>query len=184
MPILGEGWELHIARATEQRRFSDGRRRTVGRYQVYHDGIAQSATNLNGMTAEAKGPGANVPADNGKRIAAGRYPLWTQEPGNYCTYDYSNSQDPEAVPKPALELKQTGNRYEILLHPGNGFLSSVGCINLCKSLPDAQELIDYVPSRRRVISVIKNIKSYLGSEFPGSNGKIIPRAWIVIDGEP
>ena len=184
MTIAGEGWELHIVRQREQRRWSDGRRRTIGHYQVYHDGVAQDASGLSGMTAEAKGPGANVPADNGKRIEAGRYPLWTQEPGHYATHDYSNSQDPDVVPKPGLELKDTGNRYEILVHPGNGFLSSVGCINLCMSLPDAREPFDYAPSRRRVISVIKDIKSYPGNEFPGSNGKRIPRAWVVIDGEP
>jgi hypothetical protein len=184
MPISNEGWELHIIREAEQRRASDGRRRTVGRYQVYHDGVAQTGVQLRGMTAEAKGPGANVPADNGKRIEAGRYPLWTQEPGRYATYNYSDSTDPDAVPKPGFELKETGARYEILVHPGHDFLASVGCINLCKSLPDAYEPITYVPSRRRVIAVITDMKNYLGADFPSSNGKRIPRATVVVDGEP
>lgn len=83
MPISGQGWELHIVREKEQRRASNGRRRTVGRYQVFHDGVAQTGKGLKGATAEAKGPGANKPAGNGKRIEQGRYPLATQEPGHY-----------------------------------------------------------------------------------------------------
>jgi hypothetical protein len=39
MPISRQGWELHME--SVQRRASDGRRRTVGRYQVYHDGVEQ-----------------------------------------------------------------------------------------------------------------------------------------------
>lgn len=184
MPISGEGWELYIVRAEEQRRPSDGRRRTVGRYQVYRDGVAQTGAGMSGMFAEAKGPGANIPKDNGKRIEEGRYPLWTHPPGHYATVNYSDSTDPEAEPKPCLELKDTGERYDILVHPGDGFLSSVGCVNLCTSLPDAHEPITYASSRRRVISVIGNLKAYLGASFPQHNGERIPRAYVVVDGEP
>lgn len=184
MPISGQGWELHIVRATEQRRASDGRRRTVGRYQVFHDGVARAGADLKGTTAETRGPGANVPADNGKRIEPGRYPLWTQEPGGYATWGYKESDSPRASPKPGFELKDTGERYEILLHPGQKFLSSVGCINPCTSLPNAGEEITYAGSRRRVISLIEDMKGYVGSAFPRSNGKRIPKAFIVIDGEP
>jgi hypothetical protein len=184
MPISGQGWELHIVREGVQRRASDGRRRTVGRYQVYHDGVVQTATDLQGMTAESKGPGANKPADNGKRIEPGQYPLSTHAPGRYATFGYSSSQDPDAQPKPCLGLKDTGDRYDILVHPGHEFLASVGCINLCKSLPNAQEQIDYAPSRRRVISVITDLRNYLGRDFPNVNGKPIRRASVVIDGEP
>jgi hypothetical protein len=184
MPISGEGWELYIVRQAEQRRSSDGRRRTVGRYQVYRDGAAQTGSGMSGMFAEAKGPGANVPKDNGKRIEQGRYPLWTHPPGHYATVDYSDSTDPEAEPKPCLELKDTGDRYDILVHPGDGFLSSVGCINLCTSLPDAEEPITYSSSRRRVIAVMGNLKNYLGANFPDHNGERIPRAFVVVDGEP
>src|SRR5262249_4221960 len=186
MPITSQGWELHIVREIEQRRPSDGRRRTVGRYQVYHDGVAQTGTDLSGMTAEAKGPGANAPVDNGKRIEAGRYPLLTHEPGGYATWGYSNSQDPAAEPKPAFELKlkDTDPRDNILVHPGHHLLASVGCINLCKSCPHAREPISHLPSRKRVISVIEDMKKYLGTQFPTSNGMKIPGAWVVIDGEP
>ena len=70
------------------------------------------------------------------------------------------------------------------MHPGDGFLSSVGCINLCTSLPDAEEPITYSSSRRRVIAVIGNLKNYLGADFPDNNGERIPRAFVVVDGEP
>jgi hypothetical protein len=184
MPISGEGWELHIVREREQRRASDGKRRTVGRYQVFHDGVAQAGTDLSGTTAESKGPGANKPADNGKRVEEGRYPLWTQEPGRYATWGYSNSQSENAGPKPGFELKSTGQRYEILVHPGRLFLASIGCINLCTSLPNAKETIAYASSRRRVFALIDDMKTFLGTSFPKTNGKKIPRAFAVIDGEP
>ena len=75
MPISGQGWELLITRQAEQRRDSDGKRRTVGKYQVFHDGVAQTGASMKGMTAESRGPGANKPKNNGKRIEQGRYPL-------------------------------------------------------------------------------------------------------------
>jgi hypothetical protein len=184
MPIFGRDWELHVVRQSVQRRPSDGFERTVGLYQIFHDGIAQTGAAMSGMTAEAKGPGANVPINNGKRIEAGRYPLRTHVPGNYSTWKYSNSLDPDAVPKPCLELADTGDRTDILVHPGHDFLASVGCINLCTSLPDAHEEITFVSSRKRVITVIENLKTYLGKDFPKTNGRAIPRAFVVIDGEP
>ena len=159
-------------------------RRTVGQYQVYHDGVAQAAADLSGVTAESKGPGANEPEDNGKRVEAGRYPLWTHEPGRYATWGYSQSESPEASPKPSFELKGTGERTEILLHPGHDFLASIGCINPCTSLPDANENIAYAGSRRRVIAILDDMKAYVGAAFPGTNGKSIPKAFVVIDGEP
>jgi hypothetical protein len=184
MPISKQGWELHIVRTEVQRRPSDGRRRTVGSYQIYHDGVAQDGADLQGATAESKGPGANRPADNGKRVEQGRYTLATHAPGRYATYNYSDSEDPDAEPKPAFELNATGERSEILVHPGHEFLASVGCINLCTSLPDAHEDVTYISSRRRVISVIADMKNYLGRDFPATNEKTIPRASVVIDGEP
>jgi hypothetical protein len=87
-------------------------------------------------------------------------------------------------PKPGIELLKTGQRSEILLHPGQGFLASIGCINPCTSLPNADVRIDYVGSRQRVIALIENLKSYVGPTFPTTNGKAIKNAFIVIDGEP
>lgn len=184
MPISGEGWELYIVRRTEQRRTADGKRRTVGQYQVYHDGVAQTGTGMSGATAESRGPGANTPAENGRRVEAGRYPIWTHEPGRYATFNYKDSASTNAVPKPGFELRDTGDRTEILVHPGQKFLASIGCINPCTSLPDAKELIDYAPSRQRVIALIEDMKVFLGASFPKSNGRKIPRACVVIDGEP
>jgi hypothetical protein len=71
-----------------------------------------------------------------------------------------------------------------LIHPGQGFLASVGCINPCTSLPNAAETIDFVPSRKRVIAIINNLKAFAGANFPTQNGKRIPNAFVVIDGEP
>jgi hypothetical protein len=184
MPITASGWELHIVRKSEQRRASDGKRRTVGTYQVFHDGVAQTGPGMKGMVAESRGPGANAPAGNGKRIEAGRYPLHTQEGEKYVTWGYKESESKTAKPKPGIELKGTGKRSEILIHPGQGFLASIGCINPCTSLPNADELIDYAPSRRRVIAVIEDIKAFLGKDFPSTNEKDVPRAFVVIDGEP
>ena len=95
-----------------------------------------------------------------------------------------DSEDPGVKPKPGIELKETGDRSEILIHPGQGFLAAIGCINLCTSLPNADENIDYAPSRRRVIAVIEDMKQYLGADFPKANSKSIPRAFAVMHGEP
>jgi hypothetical protein len=184
LPIQGIGWELHIVRRTEHARASDGKRRTVGKYAVYHDGVLQPGTDFSGTVAETRGPGRNQPENNGRRVEPGRYPLWTQNGDRYKTFGYVDSNSTGVSPKPGIELHNTGQRTEILIHPGDGFLSSVGCINLCKSLPNAAEPIDYIPSRRRVISVIGDMKAYLGASFPTVNGREIPRAFCVIDGDP
>ena len=182
MPIKRKDWEIHIVRKSEQRRGEQ--RRTVGTYQVFHNGVAQMGADMSGMVAETKGPGANQPAGNGRRIRAGRYPISTQDGTNYKTFKYAESDDPDVTPKPGLELNKTGKRSEILIHPGAGFLKSVGCINLCMSLPNANEDISYKGSRRRVIAIIEDLKAFLGPDFPKTNGLPIPRATVVIDGEP
>jgi len=183
MPITGQGWEMHIVRTREQRRPS-GRRRTIGTYQVFHDGVPQTGRDMRGMVAETKGPGANRPRGNGKRVEPKRYPLATQAGGRYVTWNYKESDSPRATLKPGFELLQTGERTEILVHPGQSFLASIGCINPCTSLPNADELITYTTSRRRVISLIEDMKAYVGSDFPRTNGRRIPRAFVVIDGDP
>lgn len=184
MPIAGNGWEFLLVRKAEQKRASDGKVRTVGRYQIYHDGVPQKGSWASGMTAETKGPGANKPAGNGRRIEQGRYPLATQAGAKYVTLNFSASLSPKVYPKPGIEVLKTGERQEILIHPGIGFVASIGCINPCKSLPNAEEYIDYVASRARVIEIIKDLKVYLGKSFPTFNGKALPNAFIVIDGEP
>jgi hypothetical protein len=73
---------------------------------------------------------------------------------------------------------------KVIIHPGQGFLANAGCINPCTSLPNAAELIDFVPSRKRVIAIINDLKAFTGRTFPTKNGKKIPNAFVVIDGEP
>lgn len=184
MPIENSGWEFHIVRKSEQRRSSDGKRRTVGKYQIYHDGVKQTGAGLSGAVAETRGPGANKPAGNNRRIEEGRYPLFTQDGAKYVTIGYKDSESRFAKPKPGLELKQTGQRAEILIHPGQGFLASVGCINPCASLPNAAKMIAFVPSRKQIIAIINDLKAYIGDAFPTKNGRKIPNAFVVIDGEP
>lgn len=183
MAITGIGWEFHIIRKTEQKRASDGKRRTVGIYQIYHDGVKQTGQGLSGMVAETRGPGNNQVAGNNRRIEEGRYPLYTQAGTKYVTIGYTQSQNISSIPRPGIELMNTGNRAEILIHPGIGFLSSIGCINPCTNLPDASEPIDFIPSRNRVIAIINDMKSYIAG-FPTSNGKKIPNAFVVVEGEP
>jgi hypothetical protein len=180
MPITGTGWEMHIVRKSEQTR--GGRRRTAGTYKVFHNGNAVAG--LSGTVAETRGPGDNSRPGNKRRIKEGRYPLSTQDGAKYVTIGFTENRNQTALPRPGLELNNTDRRSEILIHPGRGFLSSIGCINPCTSLPNADEDIGFEGSRNRTIALIEDLKSFLGSLFPSRNGKKIPNAFIVIDGEP
>lgn len=180
MPISGSGWEILITRTHLQKRASDGKIRTVGRYQVFHDGVAVPA--LAGTTAESRGPGSN--SVKGVRIKPGSYPLATQDGGKYATIGYNASTNQAALRRPGIELLNTNPRSEILIHPGIGFLASIGCINLCKILPNADEAISFGGSRTRVIAVIDDMAAFLGAAFPDEDGRSIPKAFAVIEGEP
>jgi hypothetical protein len=180
MPIAGKGWELFIQRESVQSR--GGRRRTIGTYQIFHDGVAQ--TKLSGTSVETKGPGDNKVAGNGRRIEAGTYPLATQAGKHYVTIGFLVTKDPDQTPKPGLELRNTGNRSEILVHPGHGFLASIGCINLTGPLSSGATDIPFVNSRDRVIAAIDDLKAFGGASFPHHNGQPIANATVVIDGEP
>lgn len=180
MPITGAGWELHIQRQTTQTRGT--RSRTIGVYQVFHDGRPQAG--LSGTAVETKGPGDNRVAGNGRRVEAGAYPLATQAGSHYVTIGYRVSADSDQTPKPGLELTDTGNRREILVHPGHGFLASIGCINLTAPLADGATDIPFVDSRDRVIAAIDDLRAFLGDTFPHHNGRPILNAHVVIDGEP
>jgi hypothetical protein len=178
MPITGHGWEILITRTWHQQRGE--RQRTVGIYQVYRNGVA--APDLAGMTAESPGPGSNMLP--GRRIAAGRYPLWTQDGDSHATLGFAAGAGPAALPRPAIALADAGARSDILLHPGLGFLAGPGCINLCAKLPDGTEDMAYAGNRERVIALIEDMKAFLGPAFPTRDGFPIPRAWAAIDGEP
>jgi hypothetical protein len=190
MPISGEGWEILINRTATQKRGWDGKVRTIGTYQVFHDGAEAAGTipvdgkdvRLFGTTAESPGPSQNDKrADEGfpTRIVAKRYPMQTSGGPTYVTSGFRADLE-IAAPMPGLELKETGRRTDILIHPGkNEFLSSVGCINLCTSLRNAEEPIDYPGSRRRVIALIEDMKAFLGG-LPGPD-RPIPNAFVVVD---
>ena len=92
---------------------------------------------LFGVTAENVGPGSNAEAGNNRRVEAKRYPLLTQAGEKYVTFNFSTSENQNGTPKPGILLGNTENRIGILIHPGIGFLASVGCINLARSLPHA-----------------------------------------------
>jgi len=169
-------WELRIARTAEQTR--GDRRRTVGTYQVFHDGVRVAG--LSGACAESPGPGDNSKAGNKRCIETGTYPISTQDGDKYCTIGYTSNLNPAAIRRPALLLRETNKRTDILLHPARGFLWSVGCINPSKPLPSATSNIDFEDSRKRVIDIINDLKAFLGREFPGKNGRPIPNATIVI----
>src|SRR3954471_1328198 len=105
MPITGQGWEIHIVRQRVQER--RGRFRTIGTYQIFHNGMARP--NLSGTSVETKGPGENSVRGNGRRVEAATYPLATQAGDHYVTIGYHVSNDPDETPKPGLELRHTGN---------------------------------------------------------------------------
>lgn len=180
MPVNGQGWELHILRLREDNR--NGRRRTAGQCQVFHNG--SPVNGLSGMCAETRGPGDNGQAGNNRRVEEGRYPLLTQAGTKYVTLGYTSNRNPAAIPRPGLELGSTGRRREILIHPGRGFLSSIGCINPSKPLSGASANIDFQDSRARTIAIIDDLKAFIGPAFPTRNGRPIPNAWVVIEGEP
>ena len=184
MPISGSGWELHVVRQTVQRRPSDGKKRTVGTYRIYHDGVEQAAVALRGTVAESKPPGANHPVNNGKRIEEGRYPVSTHQGPRYRTIGYDPNSSSGGHRKPALLFLNTGARVGILIHPGVNFLSSIGCFNPCTSLPNAAEPMDWDNSLRRMIAIIDDLRSFSGASFPNANGIKLPRAQFVVDGEP
>lgn len=180
MPVGGAGWELLIRRIRTESRGSKSR--TVGSYQAFHDGVLVPA--VAGHCLESPGPGDNSVADNGRRVEAGIYPLLTQAGTKYVTIDYTPNANHTALPRPGLELGKTGARTEILIHPGRNFLWSVGCINLAGPIVSASDDMDFTDSRARVIGMINDLRGFLGGDFPTKNGKPIPRATVVIEGEP
>ena len=138
------------------------------------------------MTCESRGPGANSPASNGKRIEAKRYSLWTHGGGRYKTLCYTDAGG-AAKPMPGIGVRGTGDRSAILIHPGHPptlFLSSIGCINPTKSFSNAENDMVLADSHARVIALINDLKAYAGASFPKHNERRIPETWLVIDNEP
>ena len=159
---MAKKWELRISGEGEQTR--KARRRTNGRYAVFHDGLRVAA--LSGATAETKGPGDNTTAGNNRCVEIGTYNLFTQDGDKYVTIGY-------ALKRPGLLWLPTGHRVGILFLPGWRFLPSIGCTNPTK-LAKANDDIDFVDSRKRIIAIIENLKAFLGSPR-------IPNATVVIE---
>lgn len=170
-----ERWLLHIKR--KERQYLGNRERVVGTYKVLHDG---KATKISGVTAESPWPGDNSTMGNCRCVETGTYPLATQDGERYKTLKYIDG-DLSDYPQPGIELLETGNRKEILIHPGAGFIKSVGCINLAESLPNGYEKMNWAGSRKQVIELIEDMKKFLGKDFPKKDGKPIPGAYVVIE---
>ena len=130
---------------------------------------------------------------------------WDEGPQNYEEYQHTWSQMQRlALYNAALEqLQQSGHlfactcsRTQVLKDSPDGSypgtcrhkklpLNTPGANwRVSTELPRATELIDYLPSRKRVIAIINDLKAFAGASFPGTNGKRIPNAFVVVDGEP
>jgi len=93
MPITGNGYEFHIVRTGIQTCSGSFKfkTRTVGTYQVFHDG--NPVPGLSGAIFEQSGPGNNTKKgdDNDLCVTAGRYPLATQKGTKYKTVKYNKT---------------------------------------------------------------------------------------------
>jgi hypothetical protein len=176
-----DGFVLHLRRLRTELRPGKQFARTVSEYQAFYD--RQRLPGLEGVAFERQGPGDNGGSGSKyhRRIAAGTYPLLTQDGSNYRTIGYQTGGE---HPRPALLVGETGQRVAILVHPGNAYLSSIGCINLSKPLGGAADDMSYGESQLHVVAMINAMRVELGAGFPQRNGCRITRAWLVIEGEP
>ena len=69
-----------------------------------------------------------------------------------------------------MRVADTGVREGVLIHPAQGYLWSIGCLNLTAPLGGAQDNINYVESRRRVIALIDNMSKTL-ADFPSLDNR-------------
>jgi hypothetical protein len=107
---------LLIKRERQDKR--NGKTRTVGKYQVFHDGLRLFRVYRAPLLSH---PGqATIPGGNRRRVEAGKYPLRTQAGTKFVTLNYTKNTNPAAIPRPGLELAETNMRREILIHPGRG----------------------------------------------------------------
>ena len=157
------------------------RYRTVGSYQCYRDGVPISDPELAGASVEPRGPGDNGTTGKAKarRIEEGTYPLGTHFGTKYAISNY-NKWD---KPRPGVYVHDTNERSAILIHMGNGFKASIGCINLTGSIVGPHDMIGPNTSFARMDALIKYLKSS-HSGYPSDGSGRIADAWLVIEGEP
>jgi hypothetical protein len=172
-PTDTNNYVLCIDRIRTEQRKGMGYPRTVGVYQAYFKG--QKIPEISGMVCERQGPGDNtkVGQNEHQRLKAGTYRLFTHAgaSGKYSTHNYTKSSAIGATARPCLRVADTGVREGVLVHPAQGYLWSVGCLNLSSPLSNAQDNINYVESRRRVIALIDNMAKVLGDDFPSSDNR-------------
>jgi hypothetical protein len=181
--LSGIGWELLVERLDMH---SNGEQcRTYGRYTLHLDGVP---CGIDGFMCESHGPGDNVTPENGRRIEAGRYPLFTHF-GRYRTIGYAaDDAPPGADPMPAVRLEDTGVRTGILIHPAYPpraklYLASVGCLNPAASLAPGEDN-DFRESRRRTIEIIDSLRAFAPAAFVADESLPIPGAAVILIGEP
>ena len=192
MPITKRGWEILIKRTRQEKRKGQSFARTVSTYQVFHDG--KEVDGLSGQFVERQGPGDNSPSGrtNHRRIKAGRYDLSTHSGDKdkkkkivkYKTIGYAKSGDIGALPRPSIRFLDTDAREGILMHPGNGYIWSIGCFNPGRDLKNAADNLKFSQSREMILAIINDLQSFLGAKFPKSNNEAIPGAAAVVEGEP
>lgn len=173
------GWTIAIRRLRTEQREGESFARTVGTYSVLHNGSPQPG--LSGATVERQGPGDNGPTGKAQHrcIAAGSYPLRAHASAKYGTTGYATTG---ARPRPAIEVGNTGDRTGILVHPADGYASTIGCLNLAGSLSDADSDISLPDSLRRVMDVIEDLRAFSGGSLKlAEDGSILNARIVVAD---
>jgi hypothetical protein len=187
---MAKTWELRITRVRQEKRAGRPFARTVSNYQVFHDGTPVDG--LSGSFVERQGPGDNTKSGvtNHRRIKAGSYPISTHQSPvkdkkiKYKTIGYTKGNGVGEQPRPFIGVDETGEREGILIHPGQGYIWSIGCFNPGKTIKKAADDLKYGESKEMVIALIDDATRFLGAAFPKSNNKTIPNARVVIAGEP
>jgi hypothetical protein len=169
MPILPTtGFCISLRRIRQEQRPTKAYPRTVGDYTCYWNGVILAG--LDGQIVEQGGPGDNsakVGTRKHLRVKEGTYSLSTHDSEKYKTSGYSSGR---RTPKPAILLAHTGDRVGILVHPGEDYLWSIGCLNPCSNLRDADFRMDFNDSRARVVAIIETMKAPTGLAISAVGG--------------
>ncbi|WP_201863200.1 glucosaminidase domain-containing protein [Microvirga soli] len=184
------GVVLQIRRLRAEKRRGKGER-TASMYQLFVDG--RPVDGVAGMVLEPRGPGDNSPigVQLHTRIKEGTYPLLTHAGSRHLagvtkfkTIGFTTSAEAGAPPMPAIRVGNTKSRTGILLHPGDGYLWSIGCLNPTQQLTDATGNMSYADSRERVIDIVEALRGALANHFPNGNNETIRNATLEVIGEP